>query len=243
MAINEKNSVIVELYDLTLTERKDDRYGHVVTTKSLNEDDLIRLAVARRTDLNASTLRASLDILKELAAEQLANGASVYFGLGYFNLLVNGVFIGDHAKWDPAQHSLRVKATPSIEVRDVVKRIHVDVRGMAQSGIVINSLIDMMSGAENSYLTPGGGVNLTGARIRIAGDSPDNGIKLTDQYGIVTVIPAPSILVNEPSKVSFILPYDLNPGDYKLSITTQYSHSSALLKEPRTYVFEYVLSS
>ena len=41
MVTNEKNNVIVELYDLSITERKDDRFGRVVTIKSMNEDDLI----------------------------------------------------------------------------------------------------------------------------------------------------------------------------------------------------------
>ena len=41
MGTTEKNSVVVELYDLTLTERKDDRFGRVVTSKSLSEDDMI----------------------------------------------------------------------------------------------------------------------------------------------------------------------------------------------------------
>lgn len=98
MATNDKNSVIVELYDLTLTPRKDDRFGRVVNTKNLNEDDLVAQAVARRTDLNANTLKASMEILKEIATEQLANGATVRFGLGYFSLVVNGVFIGDNAR-------------------------------------------------------------------------------------------------------------------------------------------------
>jgi hypothetical protein len=228
---------------LPITPRKDDRFGRVVTTKSLKENDLINLAVTRRTDLNASTLRASLDILKEVAIEAVANGASVYFGLGYFNLKVNGVFIGDHAKWDPAVHSLHVTATPSVEVRNVVKETHVDVRGMAQSGIVINSVVDVMSGEENTRLTPGGGANLTGNRIRIIGDSPDNGFKLTEQNtGAITIVPVTAILVNEPSKVSFIVPADLPAGDYKLSVTTQYSSGAALLKEPRTYTFDYVLT-
>lgn len=38
-----KNQVMVELYDLSLTERKDDRFGRVVTSKSLNQDDLIKI--------------------------------------------------------------------------------------------------------------------------------------------------------------------------------------------------------
>jgi hypothetical protein len=240
---NEKNNVVVELYDLTITDRKDDRFGRVVTAKSLNEDDLIRLAVQRRTDLNPSTLRSSLDILKEIAVEGVVNGAWVYFGLGYFSLGVNGVFMGDHAKWDPTKHSLHVRSTPSVELRSAVKGIHVDVRGMAQSGVFINTVVDVTSGEENARLTPGGGVNLAGERIRVVGDSAENGIRLTEQAtGVVTLIPATAILVNEPSKVSFIVPAGLPSGDYKLSLTTQYSHGSVLLKDPKTYVFDYVLA-
>lgn len=106
MGTTEKSSVVVELYDLTLTERKDDRFGRVVTSKSLTEDDLIAKAVLRRTDLNAATLKASMQLLKDVAIGEIANGASVRFGLGYFNLTVNGVFIGDNAKWDASQHVL-----------------------------------------------------------------------------------------------------------------------------------------
>ena len=65
MSTKEKSSVIVELYDLALTERKDDRFGRVVTAKSLSEDDLVNIAITRRTDLNATTLKSSIEILKE----------------------------------------------------------------------------------------------------------------------------------------------------------------------------------
>ncbi|MDR2125334.1 MAG: DUF4469 domain-containing protein [Prevotellaceae bacterium] len=243
MTNNEKTSVMVELYDLTLTDRKDDRFGRVVTNKSLKEDDLINIAVSRRTDLSPTTLRASLDILKEIAVEQIANGASVYFGLGYFSLLVNGVFIGDHAHWDPAKHSLHVKATASSELREAIKATHVNVLGMSQSGIVINNVHDVASGEDNTRLTPGGGVNLTGGKIRIAGNNAANGIYLTNQgTQEVTQVAATAILVNDPSKVSFIVPASLPAGDYKLSITTQYSPGAKLLNEPRTFIFDYVLN-
>jgi hypothetical protein len=240
---NEKNTVMVELYDLVITDKKDDRFGRVVTSESFSEDDLVHLAVQRRTDLNATTLRSSLDILKELAKEKLVNGASVNFGLGYFHLDVHGVFVGDYAKWDPAIHSLRVKVTPTVEVRSAVKASHVNVRGMAQSSLVINSITDVASGETNTRLTPGGGVNLAGAKIRIVGDSADNGIRLTDQAsGTVTLIPANAILLNDPSKVSFVVPADLPAGDYRLSLTTQYSSGSNLLKDPRTFISDYVLT-
>lgn len=243
MATTEKNSVIVELYDLTLTERKDDRFGRVVTTKSLNENDLINIAVSRRTDLNPSSLRSSMELLKEIAREQIANGASVAFGLGYFSMAVNGVFIGDNDHWDSNKHSLSVRVTPTADLRGAVNAATVDVRGMAVIGTVINSVTDVASGEVNSRLTPGGGVNLIGSKIKIAGDNAANGIILTNEVtSETTVIALNAILTNDPSKVSFVVPADLAKGDYKLSIATQYSTSAQLLKEPRIFTFDYILN-
>jgi hypothetical protein len=204
---------------------------------------LIDLAVVGRTDLNPTTLRASLDILKKIAIREIANGASVQFGLGYFSLGVNGIFIGDHAKWNPDENSLCVKVASSVELREVIKNVHVNVRGMASSGTYVNTLMDKSSGEENSILTPGGGVNLTGVKIKIAGESDENGIRLIEQNsGVEYPIPMETILVNDPKKVTFIVPIDLPVGDYKLSLTTQFSTASTLLNEPRTYLFDYVLA-
>lgn len=238
-----KNSVFVELYDLTITERKDDRFGRVVTTKSLNEDDLIAKAIEQRTDLSASTLRSSLEILSKVAINEIVNGASVRFGLAYFNLGVSGVFIGDNARWDSSQHSLWVKATPIVDLREAVANCSVDVRGMAAVGIALNSLIDVTSGEENSRLTPGGGVNLTGTKIKIDGDSPDNGLRLVNQNTQEIVLVAKTaILINDPSKITFIVPSDLPAGDYKLSISTQFTATHTKTKDVRTYVHDYILN-
>ncbi|RUT79851.1 DUF4469 domain-containing protein [Ancylomarina longa] len=242
MEVKEKNSVIVELHDLTITEQKDDRFGRVVTTKSLSVDDLVNIAVSRRTDLSATTLKSAHEILKNIALEQLANGASVHFGLGYFHLNVNGVFIGDNEKWDNAKHSLSVHVTPTVELRNAVKSCKVDVRGMAASPMAVNSVTDVTSGEVNSKLTPGGGVNIIGTRIKIEGDQAGIGIKLVNETTKEEIlVPTTSMLTNSPSKLSFIVPTGLVAGDYRLVISTQHSSSKVFLKKPRTYIFEYLL--
>jgi hypothetical protein len=45
---SEKNGVLVKLYDLSISNMKG--YSRVVTGKSSNEDDLIQIAISRRTD-------------------------------------------------------------------------------------------------------------------------------------------------------------------------------------------------
>jgi hypothetical protein len=155
---------------------------------------------------------------------------------------VNGVFIGDHPVWDSSKHSLQLIATATVDVREAIKNIIAEVRGMAQSGLFINTLTDVVSGEVNARLTPGGGVNLTGVKIKIAGDAPGVGLHLTEiNTGTVTDIPVTSVLINDPSNLTFIVPANLPAGDYKLSLITQFSHGITL-KEPRTYTFDYVLA-
>ena len=178
---NPNGNVMVELFDLVLTERKDDRFGRVVTSKSLSIDDLVNIAVSRRTDLNPSTLKTSFEMVKSIAAEALLNGASVNFGLGYFSLGVNGVFIGDNAQWDSSQHALSINFSPTAELREGIKIVKVNVRGMAVSGTFVNLLTDVSSGETNSRLTPGGGVNLAGSKLKIDGNDASVGISLINQ--------------------------------------------------------------
>jgi hypothetical protein len=238
-----KNNVIVELYDLAITERKDDRFGRVVKQKSLSEDDLINIAVQRRTDLSPTSLKSTIELLKNIAREQIANGSSVAFGLGYFSVGVNGVFYGDSPTWNASEHSLIVKVTPTAELRNEVKSATVNLRGDAPVGTAISKVIDVVSGETNTTLTPGGAVNIIGSRIKIAGDSVANGLSLVNHStGDETKIPLSAIAINEPSKVVFVMPADVAAGDYKIRVTTQFSNSSTLLKEPRSYDCDVVLA-
>lgn len=238
-----KKNVIVELYDLAITERKDDRFGRVVKQNSLNEDDLINIAVQRRTDLSPTSLKSTMELLKNIAREQIANGSSVAFGLGYFSVGVNGVFIGDKPVWDSNEHSLMVKVTPTAELRNDVRSATVNLRGDAPVGTAISKVIDVVTGEMNSVLTPGGAVNIIGSRIKVAGDSDTNGLSLINQAnGEETKIPSSAIATNEPSKVVFVMPADIVAGDYKIRITTQFSNSSTQLKEPRSYDCDVVLA-
>ncbi|MDR1335480.1 MAG: DUF4469 domain-containing protein [Tannerella sp.] len=234
--------VIVELYGLLITSRKDDRSGRVVSTGSLKIDDLIAIAVARRSDINAATMKAVYGILKEIALEEICKARQVEFGLSHYGLKVSGVFTGDHPVWKDGEHRLLLSAVATAEARETVKTVAVEVIGMAASGTYITTLTDVISGETDAVITAGGAVNLAGVKIRIAGNAPGVGLHLTEiNSGAVVDIPSTSIAVNEPSRVTFIVPANLPAGNYRLSLVTQFT-SNTLLKEPRTYVFECILA-
>jgi hypothetical protein len=188
-------------------------------------------------------IKAAYNLLKAIAIEEVCSGKNVEFGLSHYALVSEGVFIGDHSNWNPEVNKLMISSASTLETRKAMENIEIEVRGMAQSGLCINKLTDVASGKVNEQLTPGGAVNLVGVKIRIAGESPENGIFLTNiGTGDITQIPANSIPINDPSKITFVVPADLSAGDYHLSITTQYSNAAHTLLDPRTFVFEYVLT-
>lgn len=244
MAENVKEGKITaQLYDLAITERKDDYSARIVTRESRSLEDLARLAVAKRTDLNLNTLINAYNLLKEVAIQELINGSNVEFGLGIDGLVINGVFIGEGAQFDPKEHKLSISHSLIAEVREALKRVQINVIGVAKNDPLISKVYNVTTGEWNQTITPGGGLNLEGIRIRIEGDVEGVGLRFRPFDGGEAVeVPMTSVLINKPSAISLIVPSALAPGDYNLELTTQYSPSNALLKQPRSTVFQYVLN-
>jgi hypothetical protein len=237
-----KNKVYVDLYDALLTHRKDDRTGRVLSSGSAAIDDLIADTVERGTDLSPVTLQASYDLLKTAALHRTLRGQRVEFGLGITYLESTGIFIGDAAKWDPAKNHLIAKLLPSKELREALKSVEVVVLGMAQVPNMISSVEDVVTGQVNVSLTRGGMAHIHGGKIKIAGSNPETGLRLTlSGSGDFFTVPTTAIGINDPSRVSFVVPTDLPGGEYTLSIVTQYSGGGTELKNPRTVTLGYNL--
>jgi hypothetical protein len=239
---NPKNALLVELYDLAITPGSNKRFGKVLTKKFLKEDDLIKIAVSRRTELNPSTLRAAIDILQEIAMDELLNGASVNFGPGIFKLAVNGAFTTEEPEWNSEEHKVVLQVTPTAQLYQMMEKVEVKVRGMAPVSTCINTVRELPNGKINASITRGNAVELQGVKLKIAGDNPANGITLTNTVsGEITVIPDGRMVENLPKKIIFIVPETLEPGDYQLTLTTQFSNGSTLTKQPRCCQFNTIL--
>jgi hypothetical protein len=237
-----KNKVYVELYDASLTQRKDDRIGRVLNNGSAPIDDLIADAIDRGTDISPVTLRAAYDLLKTAALHRALRAQRVEFGLGITYVESTGTFIGDSAKWDPARNRLIAKLLPSKDLREALKAVEVAVLGAAQVPNVISSVEDVVTGQVNVCLTRGGMAHIHGSKIKIIGTDPETGLKLTQSTGgTVWDVPTTAIGINDPSRVSFVVPADLPADEYTLSIVTQYSGSAKELKKSRTVTLEYAL--
>lgn len=70
------DAVIIELYDNPLTERPDDRYGRVLNVASIDEDALIKRAVAHGFNGNTDSMKAAYNAMKGEALQAIVTQAS-----------------------------------------------------------------------------------------------------------------------------------------------------------------------
>jgi hypothetical protein len=170
-------------------------------------------------------------------AYQLCNGFAV--NVGYFSVHPNigGTFDKLTEGQDEEKHPVTFRFRVRAPLRALAQHIVVVVEGLADAGGYIDEIIDVATESVDENLTPGGMINISGHKIKVAGDNADIGIyfvSATDPTQRVKVIS--NLAENASSKIIALIPA-LASGGWKLEIITQYSSGSFFLKEPRTITF------
>lgn len=236
-------SITGKLTPNKLTEREDDSTCNVIYQANRNIKDLCQLA-AVNSKFTSSELESAYNDLKAQAKIELFNASTVEFGFTTNSLGVDGPFIGPDAQFDPAKNNVLLRSVPLVELKKDLKNITVIISGTSEGLPVITVVTDVTTGSENKLITPGGGLNGKGNRVNIVGEEGKEVgfyfVSTTDET--VTKVPTTSLLRNDPSYFSFIIP-PLAKGSYYLEIATQASgNTKILLNEPRRNRFPYLLT-
>lgn len=229
------------LYDNLLTEDPNDFSARVISERSLTIKQVCELAVARGgADVSAASMQHATELFFKEMGYNLCDGFSV--NTGYFTAtpLIKGVFNSPTENFSPEKHTILFQFNQGEALRKMLPSIEVEVLGVADTGIQILQVTDVKSGTINDLLTPNRNLKISGHKIKIAGEHPDNGVFFVDQSTDERISVDPSDwVVNNPSEIIVVIP-ELSAGTYQLEITTQYAVGS-LLKEPRTATFEKTL--
>jgi hypothetical protein len=232
------------LYDNPLTPDPNDFVARVISEKSLSLEDICESAVKRGgADMNADTMaRAARYVFKEMTY-RLCDGFSVNLGWLYLGAAIKGIFNSPRETFDPKKHRLTVDVAIGSEIRKELSSIEVEMQGVAAASLYIAEIQDFASKTVNDMLTPGKTLKIFGSKIKIAGENDANGVYfINKETQERTKVPVDEIAFNDPSMLSFNVP-SLVAGTYKVEVTTQYGgNSKQLLKEPRTTVFERILT-
>ncbi|MDR0412231.1 MAG: DUF4469 domain-containing protein [Dysgonamonadaceae bacterium] len=234
------------LYDNPLTkENPSDLVARVDSEVSLSVKDIAESAVLRGgADVSAAAMEHATNLWLKEMAYRLCDGFSINTGWFTASVHVRGTFDSPLEHFSPEKHRVLVEFQQGAELRKELPAITVEILGMAEAGAVIAQVTDMKTGSVDDLLTPGRNLKITGHKIKVAGDEPGVGILFrSENYAGATFPVDPAdIIINNPSEVMILIP-DLAPAAYKLEITTQFSNDQRhLLKQPRTAVFDRVLT-
>lgn len=233
------SKVNVWLYDNLLTPDPNDFYGKVKPQGTLRNEHIAEEMLKEGTEYKKETILDILNRSDRIKVNKLVEGYSINTGVCYSRIDINGVFHGVTDRFDPSEHRIVASFTSSAALREELKKTQVEIVGAATTEPVIGKLIDNLTKAEDSTITPNNVIVIKGNRIKIAGDDSGVGVYLVDQSNN-TRYKCEQIITNEPKQLMVMLP-DLQAGNYILEIVTQYSSNNSILKEPRTTPFEHVL--
>ncbi|MBB3188322.1 DNA-binding domain-containing protein [Microbacter margulisiae] len=230
------------LYDNLLTEDPNDFVARVSSERTLDVADIANAAVTRGgASVSAVDMEHHVNLFFKEMTYQLCDGFSV--NTGYFTAapLIKGVFNSPVEGFDPAKHSVIFQFNQGDVMRKEISNIEVQIMGVAESGMSIVQVTDVKTGEVNGVITPGRNLKIKGSKIKLAGSDPSIGIYFTNETtGDVVKVDTSDVVINNPSELMIITP-SLPAGTYTLKMTSQFTNSS-LLKEPRTAIFDKVLS-
>lgn len=238
-----KRSIAGKLVANKLTEREDDFTFNVTYLANRTVKDLCRLAANAGSKFSASELESAYNDLMAQARNELYSASTVEFGFSNNSLGVDGSFIGPKAQFDPELNNVTLRCSPRGEFKNDLKSISVIVSAVEEALPTIIKVNDTTTGCVNNKITAGGGLTGEGYRTKIAGtgNTTIGFFFINASTKVETAVPETSLIRNEPSNFSFIIP-QLPDGDYYLEVATQYGgNSKQLLKEVRRNRFPYPL--
>ena len=129
------------------------------------------------------------------------------FGFANNSIGVEGSFVGPLAQFDPTKHNVVLRTTPTAAIRKDMSELTVIVSHIEEGLPTVTTVTDVASGTINQTLTPGGGLNGKGVRVKIAGeDEKTVGFFFVNaETEAETHIPMKALMRNEPKAFAFVL--------------------------------------
>ena len=168
---------------------------------------------------------------------QLISGHAVTNDYFTLRLSVGGTFAGHHSKRDPEKNPFTVRFRAKKHLSDILTKLKSVITGQAEADACITSYLDTEENEINAFI-PGHLFIIHGNLIKIDGTDPGNGLYLVPvEAPGAGPMPQPVKITrfadNTSTKLSGVLPQDIDWPSFKVEARTQYSGGSTLLKEPR----------
>ena len=217
-----------------LTPDTDDFIAVPANVRVYHFEEILQRINVRYTGLTPTQLLAASKELFEEISLIVENGDGVITPLVNIYPGMTGVYRGATDSFDPKRHRCRANCTAGTQINAAVKKIKTEKIIVPVALPHILEVKDIVSGSVNEILSPGGVIQISGNKLKLVPELPDDGIYLLEENGAVTKL---SVLVeNKPARLIAMIPADLPSGIYTLEVKASgTSHNP--LKTPKQGIF------
>lgn len=227
--------------NLLTKEDKTDFIAVPITSGSVGVEEIIDSIKEDGMEVTKETALNVIQRFNGKVIELLQNGNNVSTGLVYLQPTIKGVFFDK--TWNPKKHKVNIAVTLGQALRKAIEQVVVEILGTQSDISEILSITDKFTGKTDGSLTKGKVAELKGSHLKVVGDHPSIGIKFRNiDNNAETKVETADIVTNSPSQLMIMVPTTLETGQYELSVTTQFTGSKTLLKEPKTITFHLPIS-
>jgi hypothetical protein len=237
---------IAHLNELTKDETND-YYLRPDILGTLYDDDIIQRLKKKEIATENVNGKAFVQTFHRECAEAVNEGHNVVTGLFHATPGFNGVvYAKDLGHNVPAgQVNARMNFTQGEYAREALKNLTISVAEQpAPTGPVIQTVTNPVVGLADT-LDTGAMALIQGMRLAVRGDRTDEiGVCFTPVDGSAEVrIPAGQLSPNTPTKLQFVLPADVKPGEWRVKVATQSASNSRIFtKDVREYEYPNIVT-
>jgi hypothetical protein len=220
------------LIENLLTPAPDDYMAQTVNVRTHELQDIFQRIGARYPGLTPTQISAAVNEFFEEVCTVAENGETVNTPLFNTQFSLPGVYEGAMDSFDSKRHTVRLNISPGTRLRDAVRKVKLEKTVVSEPLPHILEVKDMLGGAVNETLTPGGVVQIRGGRLKFLQEEENNGVFLAGENG--TAVKLAMIVENKPARIIAVLPEDLAQGVYFMEVRTSYTGNTRPSKVLKT---------
>jgi hypothetical protein len=227
------------LTDNHLTSDPDDQMAIPTNIRSYSDDQIIDRIMLRGTTLTRP------DLLAAIRAYQEEHGYIVEEGNGFNTGLITagpdivGKFNGVTDSFDHSRHKIRYSVNFSRTIQEKVAKVKMNKVQAPNTGPIITGIRDGVSGLTDGTLTAGGVLDISGSRLKVFPDLPDDGVYFVVSGG--GEYKASTLVENKPARLIVMLP-PMPSGAYTLEVRTHFLGNATPGKQLRKAQFAKLLN-
>ncbi len=218
-----------------LTKDVDNDYTAEVSTvgNTKRNEDIARAIIEEGSEIKYDTLVSIFNQRDRIERQMVLQGSSVQTGNVRLSPRVGGSWLGSNAKYDPDVHQKTLDATITLEMRESLDEVGIEVLGVKDSGAFIGLVTDTSTGKTDGSITVNEDIIIEGNKLKIMPEEDTKlGIFFISKEGKQLRVTR-RLIQNDPKKIIVRVPELEKGGVYTLRIITRYASSTVLLKEPR----------